>query len=127
MTYIKVDTNFIELEKLSHLLRLPKALIEEVVDKGYVSSEDHTCLNEDLLNVIRRIRLAAFLSSANIAEHVREEIMSGNFSLEEYQTSLIGLYQREKISKDELSRLSQWDSSNPFEDTTAGIDHLNRS
>lgn len=110
MTYIKIDSNFIELESLATILRLPQNVVEEIVDRGYMYGSEPSLLTEDLSNIVRKMRLAAFLSGVELNEEQRSSLLDQHSSMAKFRHTVLQLYREKKINKQQLSKLSSWSS-----------------
>lgn len=76
MTYIKMDTYFVSLDKLAELSELPSAQIEHCVDHGLLDNEEATSkyFPEKILTV-RKLRLALKILRANLSEEKQRVIL----------------------------------------------------
>lgn len=76
MTYIKIDSEFLPLEKVADDSRLPIEIIEDCVNFDLLSKDTFSShVNLEIANKIRRFRIFCALRAVDLPASVRNYIM----------------------------------------------------
>lgn len=109
MTYINLDSNFVELRALSKLMSVPEYQIVDVVDKGILGFDEETV--ETSRTLLDLIRFASFLFNVEIEENVKSDLIKAYADGMSVTKSLEKLFVEEKINRDQLITLLSWEST----------------
>ncbi len=110
MTYIKIDSNFVDLNILSRLLNLSESQIEKVIDLGFAGPSSHELSSEtkELNEVMSKIKLGAHLVSLGIPDEISLTIYEAYKRGSNYEGSLKELYQDGKLEMSQFINLMNW-------------------
>lgn len=61
MTYIKIDSSYYDLDRISRLIDVPKSKIEEIVDRGIGFLTEEQFLSKDMYNTIKKMKIYSTL------------------------------------------------------------------
>ncbi len=101
MTYIKIDSNFVEINMLSKLLNLSESVIEKVIDQGFAgpSCKEIDALGLEGNDLINKIKLGSYLVSLEISENLKLDIYKSYLNENKYQEILFDYFQNGILNK----------------------------
>lgn len=110
MTYIKVDSNFVEIDILSRLLELSREQIEKVIDLGYAgpSSDDIDTSIAGVNDLVAKIRLGSYLVSLGMSDDVTLDVYRNFGNGSEYTRKLDSYFESGALGLNEYEALKAW-------------------
>ena len=110
MTYIKIDSNFVEINLLSRLLGLTESQIEKVIDLGFAgpSSQEIDMSTNEMSDVMAKIKLGAHLMSLGIPDEISLKVYEAYRSGDQYEYQLKQLYESGNLEMSQFINLMNW-------------------
>ena len=107
MTYIRVDSNYYDIDTLSRMISVPQRKIEEIINRGMSSIEDSFLTDEAIL-MINKMRFATFISSAELDTDITSELIKSYQDQDVLNETLTKYLSEERITTDQYDLISNW-------------------